>query len=199
MTSLVTFTSAPANLGDSEELLCAVGWLTYGTVARLQLLRVRQQEQIASETPGERAARLQHLSRSRLPLRPGEREARLQHLRSHQQEQIASETPGERAARLQHLRARQQEQIASETPGERAACLQLLRALQQEQITPQETAARRQRDREAHSHRPPPASAQPLLHQPAVQARMKKLPSLKRALPPVIAAHSTLPQGKSTW
>ena len=29
-------------------------------------------------------------------------------------------------------------------------------------------------------------------HQPAVQARMKKLPSLKRALPPVIAAHSTL-------
>ena len=45
--------------------------------------------------------------------------------------------------------ARQQERIAS--------------------VTPEETAARRQRDREAHSYRPPPASAQPLLHQPAVQ------------------------------
>ena len=89
------------------------------------------------------------------------------------EEQIASETPGERAACLQHLRACQQERIAPETPGERAACLQLLRAHQQEWIaseTPEETAARRQRDREAHSHRPPSASAQPLLHQPAVQA-----------------------------
>ena len=70
--------------------------------ARLQLLRARQQEQIASETPGERAACLQLL-------------------RARQQEQIASETPGERAAHLQLLRARQQEQIASETTGERAA------------------------------------------------------------------------------
>ena len=72
MTSLVTFTSAP---GGKRSALSAA--LTYGTVARLQLLRARQQEQIASETPGERAARLQRL-------------------RARQQERIASETPGER-------------------------------------------------------------------------------------------------------
>ena len=122
--------------------------------ARLQDLRARQHEQIASETPEETAARLQHL-------------------RARQHERIASETPGERAARLQDLTTRQHERIASETPRERTARLQDLTARQQERIaseTPEDTAARRQRDREAHSHRAPPA--QPLLHQPAVQARM---------------------------
>ena len=85
MTSLVTFTFAPAILGIVKSCSALSAALTYSTVARLQLLRARQQEQIASETPGERAARLQRL-------------------RARQQERIASETPGERAARLQ-LRA----------------------------------------------------------------------------------------------
>ena len=103
MTSLVTFTAILGGKRDGEESCSSLSAaLTYGTVARLQLLRARQQEQIASETPGERAARLQ---------RP----------RARQQERIASETPGERAARLQLLRARQQERIASETPRETAA------------------------------------------------------------------------------
>ena len=96
-------------------------------------------------------------------------------MRARQQERIASETPEETAARLQDLRTRQQERIAYETPEETAARLQDLSACQQERIaseTPEETAARRQRDREAHSYRPPPVSAQPLLHQPALQARM---------------------------
>ena len=61
MTSLVTFTSAPAILGGKKSCSALSAALTYGTVARLQLLRARQQERIASETPGERAARLQHL------------------------------------------------------------------------------------------------------------------------------------------
>ena len=101
-------------------------------------------------------------------------------MRSVQQHRRATEAPGDRAARLQDLRARQQERIDSETPEETAARLHDLRARQQERIdseTPEETAARHQRDREAHSHRPPPASAQPLLHQPAVQVRMKKFHS----------------------
>ena len=55
------------------------------------------------------------------------------------------------------LRARRQERLASETP--------------------EETAARRQRDRDAHTHRPPPVSAQPFLHQPGVRARMRKFHS----------------------
>ena len=95
--------------------------------------------------------------RRRVTESPDQREARVQHMRARQQERIASETPEETAARLQDLTTRQQERIASETP--------------------EETAARRQRDREAHSHRPPPVSAQPLLHQPAVQARMRKFHS----------------------
>ena len=61
MTSLVTFTSAPAILGGKKSCSALSAALTYGTVARLQLLRARQQEWIASETPGERAARLQLL------------------------------------------------------------------------------------------------------------------------------------------
>ena len=81
MTSLVTFTSAPAILGGKKNCSALSAALTS------LVLRARQQERIASETPGVTAARLQHLSRS----------------------QIASETPGERAAHLQHLRARQQE------------------------------------------------------------------------------------------
>ena len=114
---------------------------------------------------------------------PAEREARLQDLRARQHERIASETPGERAARLQDLTTRQHERIASETPRERTARLQDLTARQQERIaseTPEETAARRQRDREAHSHRAPPA--QPLLHQPAVQARMTNFHSQLNSL-----------------
>ena len=120
------------------------------------------------------------LLNSVVELRKHHRAARLQHLRARQQERIDSETPSERAARLQDVRARQQERIDSETPSERAARLQDLRAHRQERIdseTPEETAARRQRDREAHSHRPSPVSAQPLLHQPAVQARMRKFHS----------------------
>ena len=85
MTSLVTFTSAPAILGGKKSCSALSAALTYGTVARLQLLRARQQERIASETPGERAARLQHL-------------------RARQQQQFASETPQETAARRQRDR-----------------------------------------------------------------------------------------------
>ena len=65
-------------------------------------MRARQQERIDSETPSERAARLQDL-------------------RAHQQERIDSEIPEETAARLQDLRARRQERIDSETPEETAA------------------------------------------------------------------------------
>ena len=154
------------------------------TAARLQDLRARQQERIDSETPEETAARLQDVrvrQQERIDSEtPKETAARLQDVRVRQQERIDSETPEETAARLQDLRARQQERIDSETPEETAARLQDLRAHQQERIdseTPEETAARRQRDREAHSHRPPLASAQPLLHQPAVQSRMRKFHS----------------------
>ena len=43
------------HFGWQKELLCAVGCVN------LRVLRARQQERIASETPGVRAARLQHL------------------------------------------------------------------------------------------------------------------------------------------
>ena len=140
-------------------------------------MRSVQQRRRAMEAPGDRAARQQERIDSETP---EETAARLQDLRARQQERIDSETPEETAARLQDLRAGQQERIDSETPEETAARLQDVTARRQEQIdseTPEETAARRQRDREAHSHRPPLVSAQPLLHQPAVQSRMRRFHS----------------------
>ena len=55
MTSLVTFTSAPAILGGKKN--CSA----LSAASPSLVLRARQQERIASETPGVRAARLQHL------------------------------------------------------------------------------------------------------------------------------------------
>ena len=104
------------------------------------------------------------------------------------------EIPALAAARLQwlcetftHDRLSHRSRIEAETHTERAAHLQDLRARQQERIaseTGEVTEARCQRDREAHSHRAPPVSAQPLLHQPAVQARMKKFHSHLAWYPP---------------
>ena len=152
--------------------------------ARISQARLNQERRLAAESPLEMETRLTHdrLShQSRIEAEtPTDRAARLHDLRARQQERIATETPSHRAARLHDLRARQQERIATETPSHRAARLQDLRACQQERIaseTGEETAARRQRDREAHAHRPPPVSAQPLLHQAAVQARMRKFHS----------------------
>ena len=136
-------------------------------------MRSVQQRRRATEAPGDRAARQQERIDSETP---EETAARLQDLRARQQERIDSETPEETAARLQDLRAGQQERIDSETPEETAARLQDLRE-QIDSETPEETAARRQRDREAHSHRPPLVSAQPLLHQPAIQSRMRRFHS----------------------
>ena len=109
-----------------------------------------------------------------------QRETRLTRNRLSQQQRLEAETPEERETRLAQARLSQQHRLEAETPEERAARLQDLRARKQERIaseTAEETAARHQRDREAHSHQPPPASAQPLLHQPAVKARMRKFHS----------------------
>ena len=140
---------------------------------RLATLRERTRSRRASETAEAREQRLATLrdqTRSRRASETAEaREQRLATLRDQ------TRSPRLSQDRLSHLRRR-----AAESPAERGARLQDLRTRQQERIaseTPEETAARRQRDRETHSHRPPAASAQPLLHQPAVQARMRKFHS----------------------
>ena len=124
---------------------------------RLTRNRLSQQQRLEAETPEER-------------------ETRLAQARLSQQQRLEAETPEEREARLAQDRLSQQHRLEAETPEERAARLQDLRARIASE-TAEETAARHQRAREAHSHQPPPASAQPLLHQPAVKARMRKFHS----------------------
>ena len=144
----------------------------------------RQRERLASETAEERETRLSRerlrraaRQREHLASETAERETRLSRGRLRR---AARESPQRREARLSQARLNQERRLAAESPPHRAARLQDLRARQQERIdseTPEETAARRQRDREALAHRPPPVSAQPLLHQPAVQARIKRFHS----------------------
>ena len=137
-------------------------------------------EQSMTETAEERESRLSWERARRVARSSPTSETRLVQMTSVERRRRATESPDQREARVQHMRACQQERIASETPEEIAARRQDLTTRQQERITsetPEETEARRQRDREAHSYRAPPVSAQPLLHQPAVKARMKRFHS----------------------
>ena len=145
---------------------------------RLATLRERSRSRRASESPEARERRLARMrarNRERRTLETAEeREVRLSCDRLRRAARLASESPQQRETRPSQARLNQDRRLASESPEDGAARLQHLSARQQERIaseTPDETAARRQRDREAHS-RPPAASAQPLLHQPAVQARL---------------------------
>ena len=67
--------------------------------ARLEQVRVYQQQRLATETQEER-------------------EARLEQLRVCQQQRLATETEEEREARLEQLRVCKQQRIASESPDE---------------------------------------------------------------------------------
>ena len=147
-------------------------------------MRSTERQRRAVESQDQRETRL---TRNRLSQQqrleaesPEERETRLAQDRLSQQQRLEAETAEERDTRLAQARLSQQQRLEAETPEERAARLQDLRARKQERTaseTAEETAARRQRHWEAHSRRPPPASAQPLLHQPAVKARMRKFHS----------------------
>ena len=144
--------------------------------------RARRRERLASETAEEKERRLsQRRVRDRARRRPSAHsEKHLEQMRSTERQRRAVESQDQRETRLTRNRLSQQQRLEAETLEERAARLQHLRARKQERIaseTAEETAARRQRDREAHSRQPPAASAQPLLHQPAVQARMRKFHS----------------------
>ena len=118
-----------------------------------------------------RLATLRERTRSR---RASETEQRLATLRDQTRSRRASETAEAREQRLATLREKTRSRRASETAEARERRLAAQPTSRQEQPSP-------------------PQGHHSRAYQPTSR------PSLKRALPPVIVAHSTLPQGKSTW
>ena len=107
----------------------------------------------------------------------GQREARLHQLRVTVQQRLASETAEQREVRLHQLSTMAQQRLASEIPEQREARLQQLTVTAQQRLaskTPEDREARLQQDRETHIQRRYPATSEfPLLQQPGVHSKMK--------------------------
>ena len=141
---------------------------------------------MSSDTPSSDRARRLATNRERATSRRASesaevRERRLARVRARRRERLATETAEERETPISRGRlcqaARQRERLTTETAEERETRLsrgRLCRAARQRERLATETAE----ERETRIGDPaPPASAQPLLHQPAVQARMRKFHS----------------------
>ena len=105
-----------------------------------------------------------------------QREARLQRVRANQSERLAAETEEQREARLHRMHINHDERITTETEEQREVRLQRTRANQSKRLaaeTEEQREARLQRDRERHREQQQPQL--PLLEQPSVQAKMRKL------------------------
>ena len=123
---------------------------------RLERKRDHQRQKLDSDTPEERALRLQHLrdlQQQRLATEsPEERILRLQHMRYLQQQRLATDSPEEKALRIQHMKKLQQQRLATESPEERALRIEHMRNIQQQRLateSPEERSKRLQQYREA--------------------------------------------------
>ena len=87
--------------------------------ARLEQLKLNQQQQLEVETLQKRGARLEQLKLNQLQ----ERGARLEQLKLNQQQRLEAETLEQKVTRLDRMSTLQQERLENETPEQRSVRL----------------------------------------------------------------------------